>query len=449
MKRILGSIGALMLVAALASMAFIPVAQAHSEPSICTPPIDSTVATAPDKVVCTTTQSMDPANSELEVFDASGTQVDEGDSAVDLNDPDRKTISVSLDPAKLSDGVYTVKWATLSTEDNEAEEGEFTFTISGTGAQPTATATAAAEPTRAGTQGEDDAAAYCNEKGGTVTTRYPTYNTNASVSGWLRLAGARDFCTFHAPADSTGFQSQISIALDTLYADEPTLAVLAYLEPVSLPPFTGANPSTGYCTKLGGTDVFGGMNSAAGGGWVTDESDSAANLQVVSMCVFPDLSSIDSWGLTYKANGVVRGVDLTGVVRYQPTALPNVFVSDSSPNHPAAGTIDHTLTASDNGSTVDMAVGDTLQVELPTNPSTGYSWKVASNNASVLVPLGAAQFDLKAQTTPMPGAGGTQTFHFQAVGKGQTPLTLVYVRPWETSITPTPNDTWTVQVTVE
>ncbi len=450
MNRILVSIGALMLVAALASMALIPVAQAHSEPSICTPPIDSTVETAPDKVVCTTTQSMDPANSKLEVFDASGTQVDQGDSAVDLNDPDRKTISVSLDPAKLSDGVYTVKWATLSTEDNEAEEGEFTFTIAGAGAQPTATATAAAEPTpAAGTQGDDAAAAYCNEKGGTVITRYPIYNTNAPVAQWLRLAGSRDFCTFHAPADSTGFQSQISIALDTLYADEPTLAVLAYLEPVSLPPFTGANPSTGYCTKLGGTDIFGGMNNAAGGGWVTDSSDSEANLQVVSMCVFPDLSSIDSWGLTYKANGVVRGVDLADVVRYQPTALPNVFVSGNSPNHPAAGTIDHTLTESDNGSSVTLAVGDTLQVEIPSNPGTGYSWKITSNDADVLTPLGEPQFGLQAGVTPVTGAGGTQTFHFRAVGKGQTPLTLVYVRPWETSVTPTPNDTWTAQVTVE
>ncbi|MCC7165667.1 MAG: copper resistance protein CopC [Anaerolineae bacterium] len=137
-----------MVLAVLASTALVPLAQAHAEPQSCTPAIDSTVETAPDKIVCTTTQSMDPDASKLEVFDASGMPVDKGDSAVDLNDPDRKTISVSFDTAKMPEGVYTVKWATLSTEDNEAEEGEFTFTIgSPSGAQPTAAATSAAEPT--------------------------------------------------------------------------------------------------------------------------------------------------------------------------------------------------------------------------------------------------------------------------------------------------------------
>lgn len=451
MSRFLILLGAALLLFALAVVSNVPAALAHAEPENCTPPIDGTVEAAPDKLVCTTTQALDPEGSKLEVFDADGAQVDEGDSTVDLNDPDRTTISVSLDTAKIQDGVYTVKWETFSVDDNEDANGEFTFTVgSPSAAQPTAAATTAAESTAtAGTHDNDAAATYCTEKGGTVTTRYPTYNTNASPSQWFRLAGSRDFCTFHAAADSTGFQSQISIALDTLYADEPTLAVLAYLKPISLPPFNGANPSTGYCSKLGGTDVFGGMSNTAGGGWVTEESETATNFQVVSMCVFPDLSSIDSWGLTYKANDIVRGIDLTEVIRYQPTALPNVFLSGSSPNQPATGTVDRTLTESDNGSTITLAVGETLQVELPSNPTTGYSWKVTSNDADVLTPLGEPQFALQARTTPMPGAGGTQTFHFQAVGKGQTTLTLVYVRPWETSVTPTPNDTWTVQVTVE
>ena len=38
------------------------------------------------------------------------------------------------------------------------------------------------------------------------------------------------------------------------------------------------------------------------------------------MCVFPDLSSIDFWGLTYHAGGTVRGADLAPLFRYQPPA---------------------------------------------------------------------------------------------------------------------------------
>lgn len=294
----------------------------------------------------------------------------------------------------------------------------------------------------------DQAGAYCLAKGGEVTQRFPTYNTNAAQAQWLRLAGSRYFCAFLAEPDDSGFQSQISIALDTLYADQPTLAVLAYLEPVALPPFTGANPSTLYCQKLGGTAIWGGENNAAGGGWVTEAPGSATNFQVVDMCMFPDGSMIDAWGLTYKANGVIRGADLSKVVRYQPAQLPNVFVGGSSVNAPAESSVDKTLTNSDNNSNTTLKVGDTLTVVLNSNPSTGYSWKVSAVDEKVLQPVGEPQFSLGSKT-PVPGAGGTQTFTFNAAGKGKTTLTLIYVRPWETNVTPTPNDQFSVNVTVE
>src|SRR5258708_7798419 len=79
-----------------------------------------------------------------------------------------------------------------------------------------ATATAGVTPTAMVMNDQDGidmtaASKYCTDKGGTVAQRYPTYNTNAPQKLWLRLAGAREFCTFYANADSAGFQSQISI----------------------------------------------------------------------------------------------------------------------------------------------------------------------------------------------------------------------------------------------
>jgi hypothetical protein len=38
------------------------------------------------------------------------------------------------------------------------------------------------------------------------------------------------------------------------------------------------------------------------------------------MCVFPDLSIIDSWGLAYHTMGTVRGANLESVFRSQPSA---------------------------------------------------------------------------------------------------------------------------------
>jgi len=150
-----------------------------------------------------------------------------------------------------------------------------------------------------------DQSAYCIKKGGVVQERIPEYNTNGGTP--LTLAGKRDFCQFTSAKDG----SQISVLLSTLTTAEPTLAALAYYAEVQ-PGSCNGNPASCYCSLLGGTDLFGGIN-AAGGGWVlsTDSSD------VLEACIFPDMSSIDSWGLTYHSQGIIRGKNLAKVLRYK------------------------------------------------------------------------------------------------------------------------------------
>jgi methionine-rich copper-binding protein CopC len=65
--------------------------------------------------------------SSIKVLDQAGTQVDLGDGRVDLDDPDRKLMVVSL-PA-LPEGVYTVAWASLSAEDGDWADGTFAFGV--------------------------------------------------------------------------------------------------------------------------------------------------------------------------------------------------------------------------------------------------------------------------------------------------------------------------------
>jgi hypothetical protein len=148
------------------------------------------------------------------------------------------------------------------------------------------------------------AAAYCVEHGGAVQTRIPEYNTNGGTP--LVLSGSADFCQFTSKKDG----SQINLLLSTLFTRKPSLAALAYYAQVQLGQCNG-NPASCYCTLLGGTDLFGGIN-AAGGGWVlrSDPND------VLEACIFPDLSSIDSWGLAYHSAGIIRGKDLAKVLRY-------------------------------------------------------------------------------------------------------------------------------------
>lgn len=130
------------------------------------------------------------------------------------------------------------------------------------------------------------------------------YDTNSGNP--LILAGARQFCQFTSEKDG----SQINVLLGTLYTKKPSLAALAYYAEVQMGTCNG-NPASCYCTLLGGSDLFGGA-TGAGGGWVlkTDYAD------VLEACIFPDMSSIDSWGLAYHSEGIVRGKNLAKVLRY-------------------------------------------------------------------------------------------------------------------------------------
>jgi putative hemolysin len=191
---------------------------------------------------------------------------------------------------------------------------------------PAATSSASQSSAPASTAGSSVAGgsaaaeAYCQSKGGEVQDRTAYWGTNGDQASWLALAGTTQVCRFQADDEA---KSRIYVDLTTLSSSEPTLAALAYLSKVPMPASTGgANPATGYCSKeLGGSSTFGAIG-ASGGGWVAkDDPDDV----VVSLCVFPDLSFIDEWGLAYHSDGSVRGIDLATVMAYQPSSLPPVY----------------------------------------------------------------------------------------------------------------------------
>ena len=147
---------------------------------------------------------------------------------------------------------------------------------------------------------------YCVKRGGAVQTRIPEYGTNGGTP--LILSGSQDFCQFTSEKDG----SQINVLLSTLTTTQPTLAALAYYAKVELGGNCTGNPGSCYCSQLGGSDLFGGVN-AAGGGWVLDTDPN----DVLEACVFPDMSSIDSWGLAYHSADIIRGKNLAHVLRYK------------------------------------------------------------------------------------------------------------------------------------
>ncbi len=184
----------------------------------------------------------------------------------------------------------------------------------------TSSVVAAASPVPAASFQQADLSAarsVCEEKGGTVQVREAMFGTTDDPSAMLDLGRSIELCRFTADDGS-----RIYVDTLTLAAPGPTLASVAYLSQVPMPAYdpSKGNPAPRYCKHLNGSSSFG---SGVGGGWVLmSEPDD----QVANMCVFPDGSMIDDWGLAYHSDGTVRGADLALMFVYQPGKdLPEIF----------------------------------------------------------------------------------------------------------------------------
>ena len=104
------------------------------------------------------------------------------------------------------------------------------------------------------------------------------------------------------------------------------------------------------------------------------------------------------------------------------------------------------LDSSNDGGQKELARGQTLVVTLDSNRTTGYGWAVADVDAAVLRQVGDSVFQSSNSNPNVVGAGGTETFRFEAASAGTTTLKLVYRRSWETGVAPI--KTFTVQLVV-
>ena len=95
------------------------------------------------------------------------------------------------------------------------------------------------------------------------------------------------------------------------------------------------------------------------------------------------------------------------------------------------------VTAQDNGSSLILRQGETLQVVLSGNAGTGYSWDLERHDPSRIEPLGMESRQAPGPPLPdgrsLPLAGGPQqtTFRFRMLRPGRSMLVLRYWRPWE------------------
>lgn len=116
------------------TLRLIQFASAHAFIDHCTPAVGSTVAQAPKEIRCTFTQAVDAKQTVFAVYDAKNYPVDNKDLKSDPNDKDGKTVVITLNAAKITNGLYTVTWETVS-EDGDKTDGQWQFSV-GTGGVP-------------------------------------------------------------------------------------------------------------------------------------------------------------------------------------------------------------------------------------------------------------------------------------------------------------------------
>jgi predicted secreted protein len=99
------------------------------------------------------------------------------------------------------------------------------------------------------------------------------------------------------------------------------------------------------------------------------------------------------------------------------------------------------------GAGVDFAIA------LVSNPSTGYSWRLAKPLDEDVIALVSSEFEKKSveseggEEGEIVGAPGEELWTFTAVAEGEAEIELEYVRPWETDKAPEETATFKVKVT--
>ncbi len=80
-----------------------------------------------------------------------------------------------------------------------------------------------------------------------------------------------------------------------------------------------------------------------------------------------------------------------------------------------------------NGRTVEVKIGETIEVRLPENPTTGFRWQLTADGG----PACAKIDDTFTAPSGPPGQGGTHVWKFKAVAAGEGDIELRHRRHWE------------------
>ena len=94
------------------------------------------------------------------------------------------------------------------------------------------------------------------------------------------------------------------------------------------------------------------------------------------------------------------------------------------------GCTEETVVYTDANQTINAEVNQEFTIALDANPTTGYQWQENHDNSALSLVTSEYKPDEKAPG--LVGGGGTQYYRFKTLKTGQTEISLVYKRTWET-----------------
>ena len=112
-------------------------------------------------------------------------------------------------------------------------------------------------------------------------------------------------------------------------------------------------------------------------------------------------------------------------------------------DEPDADPVELRITEKMSGASTGMEVGHWLKVELESNATTGFEWKLLDVDATVLRSDGQEYIPPEDEAL---GAPGLAIWRFEAVGKGTTTIKLGYQKAFEEDAPPEKTFTLTVAV---
>jgi inhibitor of cysteine peptidase len=87
------------------------------------------------------------------------------------------------------------------------------------------------------------------------------------------------------------------------------------------------------------------------------------------------------------------------------------------------------LTRKDNGKKVQAQVGESVVIELPENPTTGYLWTLDVNEVAGIAYLSDSRYTAANESSI--GGGGTRNFIVNVKSSGIATINIKLRRPWE------------------